>query len=110
MNIDEKRTERITWLRYEFEQALERHLHGDVNARDLATTATRLTSQEEMDDLLDELLRHTYWAMQHIQHRPACWAPTREELEYLLLCVREEEIFDPEKVEFTYHELPDGSC
>lgn len=101
MVTGEMREERIIWLRYEFEQELEHFLHGEANAQKLAEAATQHTSHEEIEGLSDELLQHTFWAMQHVVHRPACWAPKREELEYLLLCLRDEEIFDPEQVEFS---------
>jgi hypothetical protein len=40
--------------------------------------------------------------MQHILHRPACWAPTPDEVEYVLRCLRDEETFDPDAIEFTF--------
>lgn len=100
MMSDSKRDERITWLMVEFEQSIERYLHGNVDARQLAHMSDGMSSADEIETLSDELLQHTYWAMQHASHRPACWAPTRDELEYLLLCLREEEEFAPERVEF----------
>jgi len=102
MLTDEKRQERLTWLRVEFEQELERFLHGASDARQLAAQSSILTSRDEMDKLADELLQHTFWAMQHVLHRPACWAPKREEIEYLLLCLRDEETFDPDQIQFSY--------
>lgn len=100
--MSEAQRERVTWLRYEFEQQLESFLHGHTDAHVLATTAQNLSNWDEVDGLGDELLQHTYWAMQHVTHRPACWAPKREEVEYLLLCLRGEEDFDPDEVEFSY--------
>lgn len=96
--------ERITWLRYEFEQQLERYLHKNIDAQGLTQGTVQLTTHQEVDDLGDELLQHTFWAVQHITYQPACWAPKREELEYLLLCLRAEENFDPDQVDFTYHQ------
>jgi hypothetical protein len=104
MTTEASRIERMTWLRVEFEQIFERYLHGSLDARELATAASGLSSQPEVDHLADELLQHSFWAMQHMQHRPACWAPTREEIEYLLLCLRDEESFDPDQVEFTLNQ------
>jgi hypothetical protein len=100
----EQLQERITWLRYEFEQQLERYLHNTLDAHGLTQATERLTSHREVDELGDELLQHTFWAVQHITYQPACWAPKREELEYLLLCLRAEENFDPDQVAFTYHQ------
>jgi hypothetical protein len=102
MTTDEQRTERITWLNVEFEEVLERFLHGDIDAQQLAQLASGLSSYEEVDKLGSELLQHSFWAMQHVTHRPACWAPTRQEIEYLLLCIREEEVFDPERIDFAF--------
>jgi hypothetical protein len=105
--MSEAQRERVTWLRYEFEQQLEAFLHGRSDAHHLADTALTLSTWEEVDGLSDELLQHTFWAMQHVTHRPACWAPKREEVEYLLLCLRGEEDFSPDQVDFSY---PDKPC
>jgi hypothetical protein len=102
MTTDEQRSERETWLYYEFAEAFERFLHGDIDAHQLAELSSSLTSYEEVDELGDELLQQCFWAMQHVTHRPACWAPTRQEIEYLLLCVRGEEVFDPERIDFAF--------
>lgn len=94
--------ERITWLRYEFAETLDRYQRGEIDARQLAAAAAQLSSHAEVEKLRDELLQHTFWAMQHVLHRPACWAPTPREVDYLVRCLRDEEIFDPQQVEFTY--------
>lgn len=99
---EEMRQERITWLRYEFAEAIERCERGDMDTRQLATKAIELSSQQEIDELRDELLQHTFWAMHHALHRPACWAPTAEEIAYLRRCLRDEDLFDPAQVEFSY--------
>jgi hypothetical protein len=39
-------------------------------------------------------------------HRPACWAPKPDEIEYVLRCLRDEEVFDPEAIEFTFDRTP----
>ncbi|MFP4322045.1 MAG: hypothetical protein ACLFTK_06295 [Anaerolineales bacterium] len=106
MTTNAEQTERLTWLSYELEQRIERFLHGDIDARALADQVASMTSYDEVDNLADPLVMHTFWAAQHMQHRPACWAPTREELEYLLLCLRGEEVFDPEQLDFTYQNTP----
>ncbi len=110
MTTNAEQTERLTWLSYELEQQIERHLHGDIDARTLAEQVGQMTSFEEVDGLADPLVMHTFWATQHMQHRPACWAPTRDELEYLLLCLRAEEIFDPEQLDFTYQNNAKQDC
>lgn len=111
MTTDDKLQERLTWLRYEFSAAIEQFLHGEMDASQMAESAAKLSPPDEVENIGDELLRHSHWAMQHVKHRPACWAPTREEIEYLLVCLREEETFDPDQVEFTYlssdDDLPD---
>ena len=100
--MSEKPSERATWLRYEFAELIELYQRHDVNARELAERASKLTASEELDGLGDELLQHTFWAMQHVLHRPACWAPKPDEIEYVLRCLRDEETFDPEAIEFTF--------
>jgi len=102
MTEAQNKSERRTWLRYEFIQLLEQCQRGACDPRQLAASAAALTNYHEVDELADELLQHTFWASQHLLHRPACWAPTSAELDYLLRCLREEEIFDPSQVEFTY--------
>ncbi|HLA42803.1 MAG TPA: hypothetical protein VJZ27_05180 [Aggregatilineales bacterium] len=102
----QQREERVTWLRYEFATAIERYKAREVTARELADISSSLTVTGEVEELGDELLQQVFWAMQHVLHRPACWAPTPQEIEYLLLCLREEEIFDPEQIEFTYRPQP----
>jgi hypothetical protein len=100
--MGEKPSERATWLRYEFTELIELYQRHDVTARELAERSSKLTSTEELDELGDELLQHTFWAMQHVLHRPACWAPKPNEIEYVLRCLRDEETFDPEAIEFTF--------
>jgi|GEM_PF-6162972 len=96
----DKTAERITWLRYEFVQLLEQFQNGLTSASQLAQSCTALTTQTEVDTLQDDLLQHSFWAIQHMTHRPACWAPKPEEISYLLRCLRDEEIFDPEQLDF----------
>lgn len=101
MNTDKMREERITWLRVEFAEAIERCERGEINRRELGELSTHHTSQIEIDTLGDELLRHTFWAMQHFLHQPACWAPSSYEMDYLKRCLRDEDLFDPDEIEFT---------
>lgn len=91
--------ERTTWLRYEVMQVLEDYQRGELDAHAVVEHSTRLVSQSEVDTLGDELLQQSYWTMQHLGHRPACWAPKRGEIDYLISCLRDEDIFDPEQIE-----------
>ncbi|NJL95048.1 MAG: hypothetical protein HC915_15685 [Anaerolineae bacterium] len=99
MTTEAMRQERITWLRYEFAERLERCERGELTPRQLAENATQVTSQDELDRLADELLQHTFWAMHHLVHRPACWAPSGSEIAYLRRCLRDEDLFDPSLIE-----------
>lgn len=101
MTTDRMREERITWLRVEFAEAIEHCERGDMTRRDLHAHSTQHTTQEEIDALGDELLRYAFWAMQHYLHQPACWAPTAEEMAYLKRCLRDEDLFDTDQVEFS---------
>jgi hypothetical protein len=101
MTTEKMRQERLTWLHYEFAELLERCERSEIDTRQLAELASRLTSQEEVDHLGDELLQHTFWATHHVLHRPACWAPTPQEIAYLRRCLREEDLFDPAQLEFS---------
>lgn len=98
MAIDKRREERITWLRYELAEVIECCERGELTTRQLAAAAEKLITQGEIDVLGDELLQHTYWAMKHALHRPACWAPSAEEIAYLRRCLRDEDLFDPAQV------------
>jgi hypothetical protein len=98
--------ERVTWLRYEVTELIEQYQRRELTARQLAEKSSELTSTEELDNLGDELMQHTFWAMQHVLHRPACWAPKPDEIEYVLRCLRDEEVFDPEAIEFTFDRTP----
>ena len=100
--MSQEQSERATWLRYEFSELIEKYQRHEVNARELAERTSKLTTTEELENLGDELLKHTFWAMQHVLHRPACWAPTPDEIEYVLRCLRDEETFDPDAIEFTF--------
>lgn len=101
MNTTKVPQERITWLRVEFAEAIERCEQGKMNRRELGEFSNHHTSQTEVDELGDELLRHVFWAMQHFFHQPACWAPSASEMAYLKRCLRDEEMFDPDQLEFT---------
>ncbi len=101
MTTDKMRDERITWLRVEFAEAIERCERSAMTRRELGDFSTLHTSQSEIEMLGDELLRYAFWAMQHFCHQPACWAPSTEEMDYLKRCLRDEDLFDPDQIEFT---------
>lgn len=101
MNTNEMRTERITWLHFEVAEIIERCERGELDKRQLAETISQVVSQEEVDRLDDELLRHAYWATQNYLRLPACWAPTPAEMAYLRRCLRDEDLFEPNQVEFS---------
>lgn len=82
-----------------FIEAIESYDRGEINSRGLVLLAQQLSTPEEVDRIGDELLSHTFWAMRHLVHRPACWAPTPTEVRYLLRCLREEEVFSLEVAE-----------
>lgn len=77
-----------------FIDAIDAYQRGTLNRRDLAHQAENLTTAEEIGAFDDELLSHTFWAMRHLLHQPACWAAKPEELFYLARCLRGEEDFD----------------
>jgi hypothetical protein len=79
-----------------FIAAIESYERGEINSRGLAQLAGRLSAPEEIDQVGDELLSHTFWVMRHLVHQPACWAPTPAELKYLLRCLHGETTFNPE--------------
>lgn len=93
--------ERITWLRFEFAEMIERWERREITLRQMGEQANTITTQAEINELGDELLRHAYWAITNAHNRPACWAPNSEEMLYLRRCLREEDVFDPDQVEFT---------
>lgn len=101
MSSDKNQQERITWLQIEFAEAIERCERSEINLRQLSEAAHQLTTQDEVDELENDLLQHTFWAMTHAQLNPACWAPKSKEIQYLRRCLLEEDVFDPEQVEFT---------
>ncbi|MCI0712154.1 MAG: hypothetical protein L0154_18510 [Chloroflexi bacterium] len=81
-------------LSQEFISAIEEYRQGALNSRGLAKRAEQITDADEVDSMQDELLSHTFWAMRHLIHRPACWASKPEELYYLARCLRGEDDFD----------------
>ena len=99
---EQMREERITWLRYEFAEIIERCERREINIQQLAQATLDLVEQDEISDLDDELLQQAYWAMSHATHRPACWAPNSDEIIYLRRCLRGDELFDPAQVEFSF--------
>lgn len=82
-----------------FITAIESYERGEINSRGLVQLAQQISTPEEVDQMGDELLSHTFWAMRHLVQRPACWAPTPAELRYLLRCLRGEEVFSLEIAE-----------
>lgn len=80
-------------LAKEFVEAIESYDRGEINSRGLVQLAQQISTPEQVDQMGDELLSHTFWAMRHLVHRPACWAPTPAEVRYLLRCLRGEEVF-----------------
>ena len=86
-------------LTVEFIGAIEEYRLGALNSRGLASRAEQITDADELDSLQDELLSHTFWAMRHLIHRPACWAAKPEELYYLARCLNGEEDFDQSIIE-----------
>ena len=103
MTNDDRRSERVTWLRVELADVIERCERGEIDVRQLAARSGELTNQEEVDHLGDALLQHTYWAMQHAYQRPACWAPSAKEMIYLRRCLQDEELFDPDQIDTNVH-------
>lgn len=103
MTNNDKQSERTTWLRVELADVIERCERGEIDARQLAARSGEITTQDEVDRLGDELLQHTFWAMQHAYQRPACWAPSAKEMTYLRRCLQDEELFDPDQIDFTVH-------
>jgi hypothetical protein len=77
-----------------FIDAIEQFRREALSSRDLAQFAETLTTTEEVAALDDELLSHTFWALRHLVHQPACWAAKPEELYYLARCLQGEEDFD----------------
>lgn len=86
-------------LAKDFIIAIETYDRGEINSRGLVQLAEKISTPEAVDQLGDELLSHTFWAMRHLVHRPACWAPTPAEVSYLLRCLRGEELFSLETAE-----------
>lgn len=86
-------------LTTEFIGAIEEYRQGALNSRGLAKRAEQITSADELDELHDEVLSHTFWAMRHLVHRPACWAAKPEELYYLARCLDGEDDFDQSIIE-----------
>ncbi|MBI5931389.1 MAG: hypothetical protein HY862_18925 [Chloroflexi bacterium] len=82
-----------------FIEAIESYDRGEINSRGLVLLAQQISTPEVVDQMGDELLSHAFWAMRHLVHRPACWAPTPAEVRYLLRCLRGEEVFSLEVAE-----------
>lgn len=78
----------------EFLSAIAQYQSGAINSRGLALLAEKITTSEQLSLLDDELLNHTFWAMRHLLHQPACWATKPAELDYLMLCLQGEDDFD----------------
>lgn len=77
-----------------FIEAIDDYEQSRINSRGLAARADQIVTPEEIDTLNNELLSHTFWAMRHLLHQPACWAAVPDELFYLARCLRGEEDFD----------------
>ena|SRR5688572_13573504 len=82
------------YLMSQFAEAIEDYQRGAINSRGLAHRADEISTAEDIAPLEDELLNHTFWAMHHLLHQPACWAAKPEEISYLGRCLRGEETFD----------------
>lgn len=81
-------------LSKQFIEAIEEYQRSAINSRGLAHRAEKITTAEEIESFDDELLSHSFWAMRHLLHQPACWAAKPDELFYLVRCLRGEEDFD----------------
>ena len=83
----------------QFFEAIANYRAGAINSRGLAQQAETITTADEISEFEDELLNHTFWAMRHLLHQPACWAAKPDEVFYLERCLRGEESFDQEFVD-----------
>ncbi len=77
----------------DFIEAIQDYERGAYSSRGLAKRVEQFTTNTELNTLNDDLLSHTFWVTRHLLHRPACWAPSDEELAYLYRCLRGEEQF-----------------
>jgi hypothetical protein len=83
-------------LALSFAELIETFEKGLITSRGLAKSAEDLISAEEINRINDELLSHAFWVMRHVMQRPACWAPSLEEVHYVLRCLRGEDAFSQE--------------
>ena len=82
-----------------FVEAIAEFEKGAYSSRGLAKRVEQLTSIDEINQIDDALLAHTFWVARHLIHRPACWAPSIKELEYVYGCLRYEDQFSQELVD-----------
>jgi hypothetical protein len=82
-----------------FVEAITEFEKGAYSSRGLAKRVEQLTSIDEINQLDDALLAHSFWVARHLIHRPACWAPSIKELEYVYSCLRNEDQFSQEFVD-----------
>lgn len=82
-----------------FVEAIADFEKGAYSSRGLAKRVEQLTSIDEINQINDGLLSHTFWVARHLVHRPACWAPSIQELEYVYQCLRNEDQFSQEFVD-----------
>lgn len=86
-------------LTEKFVEAITEFEKGAYSSRGLAKRVEQLTSIDEINQIDDPLLAHTFWVARHLVHRPACWAPSIQELEYVYRCLRKEDQFSQEFVD-----------
>lgn len=86
-------------IRKHFIEAIDSFEQGAISSRGLAKWVEQSTTQDEMNVINDELLSHTFWVARHLLHRPACWAPSLDELAYLYRCLLGDEQFSQDIAE-----------
>jgi hypothetical protein len=91
-----KNTARHEAITQGFIEAIDDFEKGAYSSRGLARRVEQMTTMEELNQLEDELLSHTFWVARHLLHQPACWAPSKAELLYLYRCLTGEEEFRQE--------------